>query len=107
MQKNHVICNYINIYKGDRIFMISIHTFELSLEADGATYHKHRNRVKHKKKYHRASDTDYSYFNDGMMVLYRINYKKKIKLIINPTRLLGGDDVVKLWEPKNKNIRKL
>jgi hypothetical protein len=34
-------------------------------------------------------------------------YRLTKKLVVNPTRLLGGDDCVKLWKPTGKNITKM
>jgi hypothetical protein len=34
------------------------------------------------------------------------NYKKRIVLIVNPSKVLGGDDIPKLWKPSKGSIAK-
>jgi len=88
--------------------MISCHTFELTKEVDTNEYQQQRNKVKDKKKYNNELARDFSFVKEGMTVWYhQTKYKKKIKLIINPSRLLGGDDLISLWKPKKKNIIEL
>ena len=88
--------------------MVSIHTFELTIEVDRETFHKWQDRVKNKRKYNKDEDRDYKLIKEGITVWYhKTEFKKKIKLIINPSRLLGYDDLIMLWKPSQDNIVKL
>ena len=88
--------------------MISIHTFELTLEVGKEEFTRHRNRSGKHIKYDGKDTIDYSLFKKGITVLYRLTkYKNKIKLIVNPSRMLGYDDLVKLWKPSKKNVSEL
>ena len=84
------------------------HTFELTLDVDNETFRKWRDKVKNKKKYNKDREKDYSLTEHGVTVWYpKKEFKKAIKVIVNPSRLLGFDDVVYLWEPKKKNIAEM
>jgi len=92
--------------KGYKNFMISPHTLELRLEVDKEAFHERRNKVRDKKNYNTESDKDFSYIEKGMTVWYHnTQYRKWIKLHINPSKLLGLDDLITLWEPSKKNIK--
>jgi len=87
--------------------MIAPHTLELTMEADKATFHRLHESVKNRKAYNRETRKDYTLVKDGITVWYhKSEFKKKIKLIINPSKVLGFDDLTKLWNPKRKNIAK-
>jgi len=87
--------------------MISCHTFELRMEVNSNTFNYWRNRVAYKKKFDREANRDFSHVKNGITVwFHETKHRRWIKLIINPSRVLGMDDVVKLWKPDNKN-RKL
>lgn len=93
----------------------STHTFELSLIISTDNFYKWKDKAFKKAKdnyrvYYDKDDIchDEAFKDEGVKIEYHKNkYKKKVKLIINPTELLGGDDVKKLWKPNNDNIRKL
>ena len=70
--------------------LYSIHTFELTgIETD--------------EKYHRKKTT----LARGLKVIGSDDrYDGTIRLIVNPSKLLGGDDLT-LWKPTDKNIGKL
>lgn len=93
----------------------SSHTFELSLILDTDKFCKLQNKAydKSKKKKYRLYQKndvhyDYALTNEGIKIEYHNNtYKKKIKFIVNPTKVLGGNDIKKLWKPNSDNISKL
>lgn len=92
----------------------SPHTFELSLILNTDNFYKMQSRAYDKsKKKHRVYQKNGVLYDDalkdkGVKIEYHDNtYKKKIKFIVNPTKVLGGDDVKKLWKPNNANISKL
>ena len=93
----------------------STHTFELTLIIDTKKFCKLKDKAYEKAKgnyrvYYDEYDIchDEAFKDEGVKIEYHKNkYKKKVKLIINPTELLGGDDVKKLWKPNNENISKL
>lgn len=91
----------------------SIHTFELTLDLDKDEYsdlltkaHHHGNPIyRSKGKYLDGYLKEKA--NKGIKIEHHSNiYKKKIKFIINPSRVLDGHDS-KLWKPSEKNIDKL
>ena len=94
----------------------SIHTMEIKLNVDTEKFGKllekafynakGKNRVFPDKDrndiYHDTALTD-----EGIKIRYHDDkYKKNIRLIVNPTEVLGGDDVIKLWKPNEDNISK-
>ena len=96
----------------------SIHTLEITLVIkrkskfeellDGAYKNA---KSKHKLFEENGVFKDYALSKNGIDIEYhgdfrRKNYKKKIKFIINPSRVLGGNDL-KLWKPNKKNISAL
>lgn len=90
------------------------HTFELSLILGTDNFNKWQSKAFEKAKdnyrvyYKDDICHDEAYKDEGVKIEYHKNkFKKKVKLIINPTKLLGGDDVKKLWKPNNDNIAKL
>ena len=93
----------------------STHTFELTLIIDTKKFCKLKDKAYEKAKgnyrvFYDEYDIchDEAFKDEGVKIEYHKNkYKKKVKLIINPTELLGGDDVKKLWKPNNENISKL
>jgi hypothetical protein len=91
----------------------SIHTFELTLDLDKEEYsellisaHHHGKSIYRKNgKYLDGYLRDKA--NKGIKIEHHNNiYKKNIKFIVNPSRVLGGHDS-KLWKPSDKNIDKL
>jgi len=97
----------------------SIHTFELSLILDTKKeFNELLSEAYEKaKKKHRVYEDDDIYHDDslakkGIKIEYhgnvyrKKNYKKKIKFIVNPSKVLGGDDL-ELWKPNKANISEL
>lgn len=97
--------------------IFSIHTFEITITPNAERFNKVKDKAydnakgSHKmypdKKrlgvYHDTALKD-----KGVKIEYHDGtYKKRIKLIVNPTKVLGGDDVIKLWKPKEEKILKL
>ena len=59
------------------------------------------------KLQNKAYCVDYTLANDGFEIEYRDStYKKKVKLIVHPNTLLGGD-ANKSWKPDTEAIQKL
>ena len=92
----------------------SPHTFELSLVLNTNDFCKCIDKAyKNAEGKHRLYPKDGALWDDalkdkGVKIGYHDNtFKKKIKFIVNPTRMLGGDDVKKLWKSNNDNISKL
>ena len=95
----------------------SVHTFEITLYLDTEKFGKLKNRAYEKAKrrhkiYHDDKKIgvyhDHALIDKGIKIEYHDGtYKKKIKFIVNPTYMLGGDDVKKLWKTNDKNISKL
>ena len=86
--------------------MASPQIIELSKEVDKNTFNKWRDKVKDKKKYDKETNEHYALAEDGVIVHYhKTDFKSKIKLLLNPTLMVGSDDGESLWEPKKKNIR--
>jgi hypothetical protein len=62
----------------------------------------------HRDKKNKNVHIDHALKDKGITIKYCDDmYKKKVKLIVNPTVLLGGDDVKKLWKPNKDNTYKL
>ena len=72
------------------IMVYSIHTFELT------------GIFEQKKKYGRNA----SALGKGIKVMDYDYYDGAIRLKVNPSKVLGGDDL-ELWKPTDKNISKL
>ena len=77
-----------------------IHTLELTLNPSTEKFDRWQNKAFEKAKgSHRVfSDaykcTGFALANKGVKIKYHDGtYKKKIKLIVNPTKVLGGDDI--------------
>ena len=88
--------------------MISCHTFELRIEVNSSTFDYWRNKAKDRKKFDPESNKDFSCVKNGITVWFHGTvHRRWIKLIVNPSRVLGMDDVVKLWKPDGKNRRQL
>lgn len=92
----------------------SPHTFELSLVLNTDNFCKWIDKAyknaegKHRIYQKNGVLCDDALKDKGVKIEYHDNtFKKKIKFIINPTKLLGGNDVKKLWKPNNDNISKL
>jgi len=90
------------------------HTFELTLNLNMDKFNKLRDRAYRKAKsshrmyYEMNKDIDYAFADKGIKIEYHNGiYKKKIKFIVNPTKVLDGDDIKKLWKPNSDNISKL
>jgi len=93
------------------------HTLELTLETDTKKFNKLKDRAYKQSKGSNKmfSDkkkvgvhVDLARKKEGMTVEYHDGiYKKRIRLIVNPTTMLGGNDIVKLWKPNESNISKL
>lgn len=95
--------------------MISIHTFELTKEVKSKCFNnllssaykkakKHKNRIGHSTK-HTTGDVriDDRFSSDGITIEYHnYEFRKMIKLCINPSKLLGGNDL-NLWRPDTYN----
>lgn len=99
--------------------MISIHTFELTLETNTKNFNYllsraykmarcDKHRVGHSTK-HTSYDVrvDDALASEGIMIEYHAHdYRKSIKLRVNPSEVLGGSDL-KLWKPSTPNIEAL
>ena len=93
----------------------SPHTFELSLIISTDNFYKWKNKAfenaeGNHRVYYSQKDVicDNALKDKGVKIEYHDNtFKKKIKFIVNPTKLLGGNDIKKLWKPNNDNISKL
>lgn len=99
--------------------MISIHTFELTLDTNAKDFNyllsraykmakKNKNRVGQSTK-HTSYDVrvDDALASEGIMIEYHAyDYRKSIKLRVNPSEVLGGSDL-KLWKPNTRNIETL
>lgn len=99
--------------------MISIHTFELTLETNTKKFNsllssaykmakKDKHRVGQSTK-HTSYDVrvDDALASVGIMIEYHArDYRKSIKLRVNPSEVLGGSDL-KLWKPNTYNIEAL
>jgi len=99
--------------------MISIHTFELTLEtnAKNFSYLLSRAYKMAKKDHHRVGHStrytpydvrvDDALASEGIMIEYHAHdFRKSIKLRVNPSGVLGGSDL-KLWKPSNRNVEEL
>lgn len=99
--------------------MISIHTFELALDITSKNFNdllsrayqkakKHKHRLGRSTK-HTANDVrvDDALASEGITVEYHNNtYRKIVKFLVNPSKVLGGDDL-KLWVPDGSNVQEL
>lgn len=99
--------------------MISIHTFELTLDTNTKNFnyllsraYKMAKKDKHRVGYstkHTTYDVrvDDALASEGIMIEYHAHdYRKSIKLRVNPSEVLGGSDL-KLWKPNTRNIEAL
>jgi len=69
---------------------------------------EYNNQAKTKKTYNEESNKDFSYVKKGMTIWYhKAQYKKWIKLLINPSKILGLDDVISLWNPNKHNAKEM
>lgn len=92
----------------------SSHTFELTLIINTEKFYKWKNKAyKKAKNNYRVFEINDVHYDEalkdkGVKIEYHDNtFKKKIKFIVNPTKLLGGNDIKKLWKPNNANISKV
>ena len=90
----------------------ALHNLELTLICNGDTFLKLRSKSptedKHLMKQDAGIYIDNTLLDKGILVEYHDNtLKKKIKMIVNPTILLGGDNTRKLWKSNDDNISKL
>jgi hypothetical protein len=92
----------------------SPHTFELSIVLNTDNFYRWINKAyknaegKHRIYQKNGVLCDDALKDKGVKIEYHDNtYKKKIKFIVNPTKLLGGNDIKKLWKPNNGNISEL
>ena len=92
----------------------SPHTFEITLNLDTDKFKKLLDKRYGKAKgsnqlYHKNDKYyDHALTDHGIKIFYDDSiYKKKIKFVVNPTRMLGGNDIKKLWKPNEDNISKL
>ena len=95
--------------------MISIHTIELTMEKSykefqfqlSSAYKKAKghHRLGSKKKYNDDNiKVDEALGKSGITIEYHNHkYRKQIKVIVNPSKLLGGNDI-KIWNPTLRNI---
>ncbi len=99
--------------------MISIHTFELTLNINTKEYNsllssaykmakENKNRLGYSTKYTTGDvRIDDALASKGITVQYHnYEFRKMIKLCINPSKVLGGSDL-KLWKPNRGNIEEL
>lgn len=99
--------------------MISIHTLELTLSTNSKEFndllsraYKMAKKYKHRVGYstrHTSTDVRVDDFlaSYGITVEYHnCDYRKMIKFRINPSEVLGGNDL-KLWKPNKENIKTL
>lgn len=99
--------------------MISIHTLELTLETNAKNFdyllscaYKKAKKEKHRVGYstkHTSTDVrvDDALASEGIMIEYHnCDFRKMIKLRVNPSEVLGGSDL-KLWKPSDRNIEAL
>ena len=87
----------------------SIHTFELTRSIEHKMFQKLKNAAyKNSKGRHRMYQDkkrtdvyiDSALAGDGIKIEYHDGvYKKTIKLIINPTKVLGGNDIKNFGNP--------
>jgi hypothetical protein len=90
------------------------HTFELSLILSTDKFNRWQSKAYERSEgNHRVYQKngvcfDEALKDEGVKIEYHNKtYEKKVKFIVNPTKMLGGDDVKKLWKPNNDNISKL
>lgn len=96
------------------MMIYSPHTLEVTLDLNTEKFNKLKNKAFDKaKRKHRLYQKNDVYYDSaladkGIKIEYHDKtYKKKIKFIVNPTKVLGGDDIKKLWKPNDKNISEL
>lgn len=90
------------------------HTFELSLILNTEKFEICKSQAyknaKGKYRVYQKEDVwyDNAFKDDGVKIEYHSQkYKKIIKFIINPTKMLDGNDIKKLWKPNSDNISKM
>lgn len=99
--------------------MISIHTFELTLETNAKNFNyllssaytmakRDKHRLGHSTR-HTTNDVrvDAALASEGITVEYHNHeFRKTIRLRVNPSEVLGGSDL-KLWKPDTYNVEEL
>jgi len=99
-----------NIAKGLILMGYSIHTLELALYSDSSEFNELLDNAYDNNHSIKKSDnmySDYTLSKHGIYITYhKDTYRKKIKLIVNPSKVLGCDGL-KLWKPKKDNVLKL
>lgn len=90
------------------------HTLELSLTIQTNEFNRLQSKAykkaesKHRVYKKNGVCYDEAFAKQGIKIEYHDNtYKKKIKFIVNPTRVFGGNDMKKLWKPNGKHISEL
>ena len=101
--------------------IFSPHTLELSLDLDRFKYKELKsiafdkakgshwiNKSKSKSGEYCTVYTDKVLTSSGVTVEYHESFLRySVKLIVNPSKVLGGDDIPKLWKPTDRNIKSL
>jgi len=101
--------------------IISPHTLEASANVSKQKYDELLSRAYAKAggshRLIKSKDKSGDYFTvhsdkalvlDGITVEYCEGFlQNKIKLIVNPSKVLGGDDIPKLWKPTDRNTKTL
>jgi len=84
--------------------MFFIHTLALNLD-DTDAFYKWRSKKKYRlREGEDGLQTDFVFINQGMRVEYDGRHQKRIKLIVNPSRVLGCNDL-EPWKPSGKNVK--
>lgn len=100
---------------------ISPHTFELSLDLLQPKYEELRDaayenaegshrvvKSKDKSGDYCTVHSDKALATSGITVEYHESFlRHSVKLVVNPSKVLGGDDIPKLWKPTDRNIKAL
>ena len=103
------------------MMVISPHTFELSLKLLQPRYEElkavayinaegsHRViKSKEKSGDYCTVHSDQALSSEGVTVEYHESFlQHSINLIVNPSKVLGGDDIPELWKPTDRNIKAL
>jgi len=101
--------------------IISPHTLELSCDLSKQGYEELLSRAyenaigshriidcKEKSGDYFTVKSDQALSSDGITVEYCEGYlMRRIRLVVNPSKVLGGDDIPKLWKTTDRNIKKL
>lgn len=75
------------------------------MEVDRSDFNRWHNKAKSNKTYSGKESKDFALVKDGVTVwFHNTDFKTKIKLLVNPSRVLDLDDLTHLWKPKQKNV---